>query len=110
LHPRDKKCQLVVPNAYYYSLLRQRQHNRHEKQHNPKYKSKNIHKHTQIIKPNEQKSPRLALMTLFDMTVETPQIEMTALIRNDTKWLMERRTRLSEHDIRSQKSIWRWSV
>jgi len=36
-------------------------HNRHKKQHNPKHKGKNVHKHTKIIKPYEQKSPRLRL-------------------------------------------------
>ena len=36
-------------------------HNKHDKQHNPKHKGKNIHKQTKIIKPNELKSPRLRL-------------------------------------------------
>jgi len=35
-------------------------------QHNQKHKGKNIHKHTKIIKPNEQQSPRLHV---FDDTV-----------------------------------------
>jgi len=48
-------------------------HNSHEKQHNPKHKGENIHKHTKIIKPNEQKKVQTtSLMTPFDMTVETP--------------------------------------